>query len=46
MKEQHSLASIIRKNESELLAEWSKEQVSRQTRRKAQSGSPKRPTLE
>ena len=33
MKEQHSLASIIRKNESELLAEWSKEQVSRQTRR-------------
>jgi rsbT co-antagonist protein RsbR len=33
MKEQHSLAGVIRKNESELLAEWGKEQAARQTRR-------------
>jgi rsbT co-antagonist protein RsbR len=32
MKE-HSLASVIRKNESELLGEWSREQAGRQTRR-------------
>ena len=33
MKEQHSLASVIRKNERDLLDEWTKEQSARQTRR-------------
>ena len=33
MKEQQSLAAVIRKNEGELLAEWGKEQAARQTRR-------------
>jgi rsbT co-antagonist protein RsbR len=33
MKEQQSLAGIIRKNEKDILADWTKEQAARQTRR-------------
>ena len=33
MKEHASLATVIRKNEPELLAEWTREQSARQTRR-------------